>query len=310
VTAMKLCALLLAGVSLGAAALLNPRQVQNCSGRPEFCDRKYSNVSLIGAHDSGFVGPILDPRVNQEVNVKAQLDAGIRYLEIQTHVLNGVLSLCHTSCLELYAGSLAKYLSDVKTWLDSHPNDVVSMIVSNGDRSNATQYDAVFNTTGLKKYAFVPATSPQPLPIDQWPTYRSLIAAGTRAVIFMDYEADESKVPYILNEFSYYYETPYDTTDPNFAECTLNKPDNVGIDGKMYIMNHFLDTNVAGTGILIPDNVRDFQTNNATGNGSIGAQADLCISLYDRPPNVVFVDFFDRGTVFKAQDNLNGIHRA
>jgi hypothetical protein len=78
----------------------------------------------------------------------------------------------------------------------------------------------------------------------------------------------------------------------------------------MYIMNHFLDTNVAGTGILIPDNVRDFQTNNATGNGSIGAQADLCVSLYNRPPNVVFVDFFDRGTVFVAQDNLNGIRRA
>ncbi|KAF1826469.1 PLC-like phosphodiesterase [Dissoconium aciculare CBS 342.82] len=307
---MRFCALLLAGISLSTAALLNTRQVQNCSGRPEFCDRKYSNVSLIGAHDSGFVGPILDPRVNQELNVKAQLDAGIRWLEIQVHVLNGVLSLCHTSCLELYAGSLAKYLSDVKTWLDSHPNDVVSMILANADRSNVTQYDAVFNATGLKKYAFIPETSPQPLSLDQWPTYRSLIAAGTRAVVFMDYRADEPKVPYILDEFKYYSETPYDTTDPNFAQCTIDRAATTGVSNSMYIMNHFLDTNVAGTGILIPDNVRDFQTNNATGNGSIGAQADLCVSLYNRPPNVVFVDFFNRGDVFRAQDNLNGIKRA
>ena len=75
----------------------------------------------------------------------------------------------------------------------------------------------------------------------------------------------------------------------------------------MYIVNHFLDTNVLGTGILIPDNVRTAQTNAATGNGSIGAQAALCESIYGRPPNVVFVDFFDKGNVFTAQNNLNGV---
>jgi hypothetical protein len=75
----------------------------------------------------------------------------------------------------------------------------------------------------------------------------------------------------------------------------------------MYIVNHFLDTNVFGTGILIPDNSADYDTNAATGSGSIGAQANLCEGVYGRVPNVVLVDMFDRGDVFTAQDALNGV---
>jgi hypothetical protein len=34
----------------------------------------------------------------------------------------------------------------------------------------------------------------------------------------IDYGADTSTVSYILDEFTYFFETPYDTTDPNFPE--------------------------------------------------------------------------------------------
>ena len=75
----------------------------------------------------------------------------------------------------------------------------------------------------------------------------------------------------------------------------------------MYIVNHFLDVEVFSTGVLIPDNVDDYTTNAATGDGSIGAQSDLCESTYGRSPNFVLVDMFDRGDVFTAQDALNGV---
>lgn len=74
----------------------------------------------------------------------------------------------------------------------------------------------------------------------------------------------------------------------------------------MYLVNHVLDEQVPLTDIVIPDDKADFQTNAATGNGSIGAQCDLCTSIYGRVPNVVLVDMFDRGDVFTAQDTLNG----
>ena len=73
----------------------------------------------------------------------------------------------------------------------------------------------------------------------------------------------------------------------------------------MYIVNHFLDKEVLG--VDVPDDGADETTNAATGTGSIGAQADLCASVYGRVPNFVLVDMFDRGDVFTAQAALNGV---
>lgn len=111
-------------------------------------------------------------------------------------------------------------------------------------------------------------------------------------------------VPYILDEFAYYFETPFDVTNASFPDCSINRPPGASADGRMYIVNHFLDVDVLGA--LIPDRDAADTTNAATGNGSIGAQAALCESLYHRPPNVVLVDFTDKGDIFAAQDALNG----
>ena len=194
---MKAFAFFAAGLGLVSAGAHIPRE-QVCNGRAEYCDRKYSNVSLIGAHDSGFVGPPVDPRVNQDVDVTAQLTAGIRMVEIQTHLLGDTLSLCHTSCLELYAGTLAAYLTKVKNWLDANPNDVVTVLVANGDRVNSSMFDSVFNATGLKKYAYTPPTAPNMLAYDDWPTLGEMISAGTRLVVLEDYDTDMVNYPYIL----------------------------------------------------------------------------------------------------------------
>lgn len=72
----------------------------------------------------------------------------------------------------------------------------------------------------------------------------------------------------------------------------------------MYIVNHFLDVDILG--VKIPDRDHAARTNAATGKGSIGAQASECEALYQRAPNVVLVDFVDKGEVMKAQNDLNG----
>lgn len=120
-----------------------------------------------------------------------------------------------------------------------------------------------------------------------------------------DYGADESKVDYILNEFNYYFETPYDTTDASFNECTIDRPSGASADGRMYIVNHFLDEDILG--IDIPNRDAASTTNAAEGDGSIGAQSDLCESLYGRAPNVVLLDWVGTGQAMTAQAELNGV---
>jgi hypothetical protein len=100
-------------------------------------------------------------------------------------------------------------------------------------------------------------------------------------------------VPYILDEFSYFFETEFDETDSTFSSCALNRPAGSSGAGLMMIVNHFLDLDIFG--ILIPDNAADAQTNAATGTGSIGAQANLCISTWGRSPNFILVDDFNIG---------------
>ncbi len=296
--------------SLLVAALLyigTARSQQSCNGSPSLCDRLYSNITLVGAHDSAFVGFL--PTENQYTSVSQQLGSGIRFLQAQTHLWNGGIEMCHTSCVELNAGSLATYLTPVKTFLDANPDEVVTMLLTNGDAIPVSQFAAVFKSVGLDLYAFAPS---QTLALADWPTLGSLIDQGRRLIVFMgthssprpltqekrhwltldgctaDYHADPSHVPFILDEFAYFFETPFDTTDKNFAECTLDRPAGASPDGRMYIVNHFLDLelDIFGEKILIPDQLDAQSTNSIS---SILVQSNLCLASYGRLPNAILV---------------------
>lgn len=278
-----------------------------CNGHVELCDRKYSNITQIASHDSAFVGIL--PTDDQDVDVIGQLNAGVRFLQAQTHRnVFGTLSFCHTSCFLKDAGSVESYLQVVKGWLDTHPKEVVTLLLTNGDNVPVSEFDEVFTASGIQPYAYVPGPSHDPSILDSWPTLGELIGNGTRLVTFLDYGALDT-VPYILPEFLYFWETPFDMTDPSFPQCIIDRPGGLGqnlaeANQRMYIINHFLDTEMMG--MDIPDR-RDARTTNAvTGKDSIDAQVDLCQKQHRRAPKSILVDFFEKGNVFAVQDALNG----
>ncbi|KAF7588637.1 hypothetical protein BBP40_005448 [Aspergillus hancockii] len=276
-----------------------------CNGESAFCTRKYSDITQLGAHDSPFVGPL--PQHNQNLKVTEQLDLGIRFLQGQTHKAldSDAIQLCHTSCLLEDAGTLKSFLGTVKTWLDGHPDEVVTLLLTNGDSLPIARFDEVFVSAGIKDYVFVPDSTPDVLAMESWPTLGDLISKGKRLVVFLDYGANPSTVPYILDEFAYFFETPFGVTDSSFPDCSIDRPSGASAGGRMYIVNHFLNVEVLG--IKVPDRIRARRTNAASGNGSIGAQSNLCQSIYRRLPDVVLVDFVDQGEVIKAQKALNGV---
>ncbi|CAG8015325.1 unnamed protein product [Penicillium salamii] len=295
-----------------------------CNGHSEYCTRSYSNITFVGSHDSPFVGPL--PQQNQNIDIKAQLDMGIRYLQAQTHhsVLDKkTLELCHTSCFLEDAGTLKKFLTTIKKWLDAHPNEVVTLLLTNGDSLSISEFGDTFSSSGITKYAYVPPSSP--LAISDWPTMGDLISTGKRIVVFLgmfhpnltlgvprqitysitDYGANTSQVNYIHDEFAYYFETAYDVTDASFSSCSIDRPPSASATGRMGLVNHFLDIDIFG--VKVPARDKAGTTNAASGKGSIGAQASLCAGLYGRAPNVILADFVDKGEVIKAQNNLNGL---
>jgi hypothetical protein len=165
------------GLVAGLASLV----AADCNGSPALCSRKYSDVTFVGSHDSAFVGKGLAD--NQYISVTEQLKLGVRYLQSQTHKKSdGTIELCHTLCLEKDAGSLSSYLSTIKTWMDSNKNEVVTLLITNGDRLPASDFGALFVSTGLDQYAYSPGAN---LALDQWPTLQSMIDSGRRLVVFL-----------------------------------------------------------------------------------------------------------------------------
>ncbi|KAF3770427.1 PLC-like phosphodiesterase [Cryphonectria parasitica EP155] len=269
-----------------------------CNGHAELCDRRYSNVTFLGSHDSAFVGTSVAD--NQETSVADQLAQGVRFLQAQTHLAsdNHTIELCHTLCLLEDAGPLAAYLSTIKTFLDANTQEVVTLLLTNQDGQSGTAFDAVFQSSGIKGYAFTPAGN---LTLDQWPTLGQMISMGQRLVVFMDFPAG-APVPYILNEFqSYIFETPFDTTDPTFPQCAIDRPPGASAAGRMILVNHFLDTNLSG--ILIPNQAAANVTNSAA---SITAQANLCSGLYQQTPNFILLDWISIGDAMSVQAMMNG----
>jgi hypothetical protein len=74
---------LLAGTATAATA---------CNGNAALCDRRYSNVTHVGAHDSAFVGSFVTD--NQYTDASTVLDLGVRFLQAQTHNLDGTIVSC------------------------------------------------------------------------------------------------------------------------------------------------------------------------------------------------------------------------
>ncbi|BGP15184.1 hypothetical protein JCM10213_008675 [Rhodosporidiobolus nylandii] len=297
----------LATALVAGAAILTPSLAQTtCNGYAEFCDRKYSNVSIIGAHNSYGVaaGSIA---ANQNYTVETQLDDGIRMLQVQGHMNGNDLHLCHTSCFLLDAGTFTSYLTTVKSWMDKNPNEVITILMVNSDGIAPSVWAQSYKDSGLDQLVYTPPSVP--IAYDAWPTYGELIGNGTRVVNFLAQYADISEVPYLIDEFTNIWETPYDETNDEFP-CTVDRVTG-SAEGKMYLVNHYLDRNetLFGQTIPVPFTAELEQTNAATGDTSLGAQAATCLAQHGYYPTFTLVDYYDvgNGSVFEYAANLNGV---
>ena len=176
---------------------------------------------------------------NQNMEVSAQLDSGVRFLQAQTHLDGlGRFSLCHTDCGMKDSGSIQDFLATIINWLDTHPIEVVTLLLTNGDHVSLDYFEKAFSSSSASHHAYIPIPRHNASIFSSWPTPGSLIS-----------------VPYILNEFTYFWETLFDTTDPSFPQCTISRPGELHAYPaiayeRMIIMNHFLNTDVlAGYGL-------------------------------------------------------------
>lgn len=291
-----------------------PSNTQPCNNHVEYCTRKYSNITNIAAHNSPFVRPG-NSGSNQELGVTTQLNDGIRLLQaqIQWPSNSSAPHFCHTSCDLLDAGPITEWLTTVRKWVDNHPYDVIAILLGNGNYSHPSLYAPYIEKTGILKYVYSPPYLPMSL--DDWPTLEDMILRGKRVVMFLDYEADQEEYPWLLDEFSQMWETPFDPVDRAFP-CTPQRPPNLSAESakdRLYYLNHNLNAefNVFGTELLVPAVSLLNETNNVTGYGSLGLSANNCRTDWGRAPNFLNVDYYNYGgypgSVFEVAAQLNNV---
>lgn len=225
-----------------------------------------------------------------------------------------LLHLCHTSCAFLDAGLVVDWLGALKTWLDANPTDVVTILLVNSDNANATELAAIWQSAGVDKYSYAPAdvTTAQA----EWPTLASMVSSGKRLVTFLaSIDATSTTpagAPYLLDEFTFVFENPYDNTSPADFSCDPDRPSQLAhntpaalASHRLPLMNHFLYDTAAS--IEFPAIEKVNVTNADAGPGSLGAAANNCTAVYNNPPNFFLVDYVNVGPAVDTADRLNGV---
>ncbi|KAH7170445.1 PLC-like phosphodiesterase [Dactylonectria macrodidyma] len=303
---------LLAGVASVSAATA-------CNNSPSLCSRNYNNITHMGAHGSSFLRDgtsSLAAAGNQFNNATVALDAGIRLLQAQVHKPNSTLRLCHTSCGLLDAGTLEDWLVKINYWMSQNPNEVVTILLVNSDDAEASEFGAVFNSSGISDWAYTPSSSG---PTSDWPTLTSMISSNQRVVSFVTNIDASTDYAYLMPEFDYVFETAFEVASLDGFNCTLDRPSSADSASEalsnnfLSLANHFKYQSLSSTlSLYIPDvsNIETVNSANTTEDGMLGLHLDDCKTEWGVIPNFVLVDLFEEGDVFTAVDRMNDISDA
>lgn len=125
------------------------------------------------------------------------------------------------------------------------------------------------------------------------PTLREMIDAGQRLVVFI--ETGKPGVPWLHPAWESMQETPYTFHTPADFSC---RPNRGGATAPFFQINHWIETTPAprpSNAAIV--NAYDF----------LLKRARACRDQRNRPPNIVAVDFYSVGDLFRVVRTLNGV---
>lgn len=329
--------------STGGASQSAPAGGDTCNGFAALCDRSLDDVVLPATHNSMSVPLPGWFASEQERPIGGQLADGIRGLLFDTHYgdklpggrvrtdfgnnanLQKVASqdgvspqavdaalrirdrlgfkgkgqrgmyLCHTFC-ELGATPLSSGLGDIHDFLATHPDDIV--VVVNQDYVTPADFVKAIGDAGLTQYVFKDFDK-TPLP-----TLREMIDSNQRLVLMAENHAGAAPW-YQLAYKRLTEETPYTfkrntalLTDPRKlpASCAPNRGPAGG--APFFLINHWISTDP----IPLPSDAAKVNR-----YGPLLRRARDCQRIRHHLPNLLAVNFYKEGDVFRVVDTLNGV---
>jgi hypothetical protein len=254
-----------------------------CNGFEALCDRRFDEVVFPTAHnamsnaDDGWVAP------NQQHGIKRQLEDGIRGMLLDTYSYMGSTYLCHSSCL-LGNKLLADGLRDITTFLQSNPNEVLTLVIE--DHISAAETETAFTASGLADFVYVHPTG------SAWPTLRTMIESGHRVLV-----GAESGAPppaWYHHFYDLAWDTPYSFKSTSEFSCQQNRGNR---QNALFLLNHWIENPLPDENLSRTANARDV----------LLARARQCQMESGKLPNFVAVSHYAVGDLFAVVRELNGL---
>ncbi len=312
-----------------------------CNGSVELCDRPFNEVALAATHNSMSVPLPGWFAAEQERPIPNQLEDGIHGLLIDTYFAdllpngrhrtvfgknpleaNGAESLgpeataaalrirdrlgfkgkgkrgmflCHGFC-ELGATPVGEVLGQIRDFLVANPDEV--LLIINQDDVPPAAFVQEVRKAGLEPFAYDgPVTG-------TWPTLRQMIDSGKRLVIFSEHEGGGApwyRVGYDggIQETPFAFARVAELTEPARwpASCVAHRG---GDQAPLFLLNHWITNDP----IPLPSNAAQVNAYER-----LLGRARACQQQRHRLPNIIAVNFYRRGDLFKVVDSLNGISR-
>lgn len=191
--------------------------------------------------------------------------------------------LCHGLC-EIGSTPLVPTLRQVRAWLTTHPNEVVTFIVE--DHVPAERIGETIEQAGLRPYAY------QPAPDQPWPTLRQMITSGRRLVVMVENGDGGQGRPWLVNAFAYTQDTPYAFPTVASFSCAPNRGP---ATAPLLLVNHWL----SGFGNLVTD------AQAANTQAVLTERVQTCRRDRGRTPTFLAVNWYDLGALLPVVDRLN-----
>jgi hypothetical protein len=197
------------------------------------------------------------------------------------------LFLCHGFC-ELGAYELLPTLREIRTFLLQHPGEVLVLVVE--DYVTPEDLARAFADADLERFVYGGPSGPP------WPRLRDLVASGQNVLAFL--ESGRPGVPWLRPAFEHIQETPFTFHAREEFSCRANRG---GTAGSLFQINHWIET----TPMPRPSNAelvnaRDF----------LLSRARRCQRERGHLPNLLAVDFYRSGDLFRVAGELNGMSGA
>ena len=263
-----------------------------CNGYESLCTKRYNEVAYLTTHNaySSFEDGFYLP--NQNLNISSQLDQGVRAFMLDVYSDNNQLLLYH-GVTELGFSFFEDVLNDFKTFIDSNPTEVITLILE--DYSPVSSLSDALFTSGIIEdlYQYDEAYG--------WPTLQEMINLDRRVVLFSDNEV-QNPPSWFHYLWDHAVETHFSNESIDDFSCDFNRGE---AQNSLFILNHFI-TNFQ----LVLANLELYneQVEEVNSNPYFINRVYNCESETDKFPNFITVDFYDVGDCLQVVNILNELH--